>query len=186
MGFYNFSDTDEFAIEEIISKAQDVCVLDQLSVSNCTGITNSVLPSHLETCFRNLKSFPPTKASIFSTLTSRKEASFNFSPSKQNLNFGYTYSHDKKGVEEKSKDESVSSPPFTPSSSEKSSMFSIFKPVQKDGSKKHSPLRSFSSPSPSPPWSRGCLWCSPKKKEEKKKSKENFMPSHCSPKKNFT
>ncbi|QCD90930.1 hypothetical protein DEO72_LG4g1891 [Vigna unguiculata] len=175
VGFYDFSDTDnESAIEEIISQAQDACVLDQLSAINCAGITNSVLPSHLETRFRNLKSFPPTKARTFPTPTSRNEPSFNFSSSKQNPDSGYTSSHDKKGVEEKAKDESVSSPPFTPSSSEESSMSSIFKPAQKNGSKQHSPLRSSGSPSPSPPRRRGCLWCSPKKKEQKKKGKENW------------
>ncbi|WVZ14477.1 hypothetical protein V8G54_012043 [Vigna mungo] len=114
-------------------------------------------PSHLETRFRNLKSFLLTKAYTFPTSTSRNKASFNFLPSKQNPDFGYTYSHDKKGVEEKPKDEFVSSPTFTPSSSEKSLMSSIFKPKQKDGSKKHSPLRSFNSPSPSPPQRKGCL-----------------------------
>ncbi|KAK7367108.1 hypothetical protein VNO80_09117 [Phaseolus coccineus] len=174
VGFYDFSDTDnESAIEEIISQAQDACVLDQLSAINCSGITNSVLPSHLETRFRNLKSFPPTKARTIPTPTSRNDASFNFSPSKQDPDSGYTSSHDKKGVGEKSKDGSVSSPPFTPSS-EESSMSSIFKPAQKEGPKQDSPLRYSSSPSPSPPRRRGCLWCSPKKKEQKKKCKENW------------
>ncbi|CAJ1930888.1 unnamed protein product [Sphenostylis stenocarpa] len=174
VGFYDFSDTDnESAIEEIISQAQDACILDQLSAINCSGITNSVLPSHLETRFRNLKSFPPTKPRSIPTPSPRNHASFKLSPSKQNPDSGYTSSHDKKEVGEKPKDGSVSSPPFS-TSSEESSMSSIFKPAQKDGSKKDSPLRSSSSPSPSPPRRRGCLWCSPKKKEQKKKSKENW------------
>jgi len=174
VGFYDFSDTDnESAVEEIISQAQDACVLEQVSAINCSGITNSVLPSHLETRFRNLKSFPPTKARTIPNPTSRNEASFNFSPSKQNPDSGYTSSHDKKGVEEKPKDGSVSSPPFSPSSDE-SSMSSIFKSAKKEGSKQDSPPSASSSPSPSPPRRRGCLWCSPKKKEQKKKSKENW------------
>ncbi|TKY70161.1 hypothetical protein E2542_SST06448 [Spatholobus suberectus] len=172
VGFYDLSDTDESAVEEIISQAQDACVLDQLSAINCSATTDSLLPTHLETRFRNLKSFPPTKPKprTFSTLsptnpTNTNPQSPNFSPSKQNPRAG------KEGPREKPKDGSVSSPPFgsASASSPSSEESSMFRPTQKDGSKQNS----VSSNSPSPPRRRGCLWFSPKKKE-KKKSKENW------------
>ncbi|KAL5184703.1 hypothetical protein HKD37_17G048366 [Glycine soja] len=91
MRFYDLSDTDnDSAIEEIISQAQDAVVLDQVSTINSSAfIDDSLLPSHLETRFRNLKSFPPTKpkpntiakARTFSSnLSSANPQSPNFSP----------------------------------------------------------------------------------------------------------
>ncbi|KAL2963161.1 hypothetical protein AAZX31_17G185500 [Glycine max] len=91
MRFYDLSDTDnDSAIEEIISQAQDAVVLDQVSTINSSAFTDdSLLPSHLETRFRNLKSFPPTKpkpntiakARTFSSnLSSANPQSPNFSP----------------------------------------------------------------------------------------------------------
>jgi hypothetical protein len=56
------SDTDESAVEELISQAQDLCVLEQVSAINCSSFTDSsVLPAELESRFRKLKSFPLTK-----------------------------------------------------------------------------------------------------------------------------
>ncbi|KAG5098328.1 hypothetical protein JHK82_048182 [Glycine max] len=91
MRFYDLSDTDnDSAIEEIISQAQDAVVLDQVSTINSSAFTDdSLLPSHLETRFCNLKSFPPTKpkpntiakARTFSSnLSSANPQSPNFSP----------------------------------------------------------------------------------------------------------
>ncbi|KAG5060821.1 hypothetical protein JHK87_001850 [Glycine soja] len=200
VGFYDLSDTDnDSAVEEIISQAQDAVVLDQVSAINCSAFTDdSLLPSHLETRFRNLKSFPPTKpkpntiakARTFSSnLSSANPQSPNFSPPKQNPDSGYTSSHEKKSFREKTKDGSLSvsasSPPSASASasspcSDESSMSSLFKPKQKEeGSKQNSSVRS--SNSPSPPRRRGCLWFFPKKKKEeekekkkKKKSKQNW------------
>lgn len=56
------SDTDESAVEELISQAQDLCVLEQVSAINCSSFTDSsLLPAELESRFRKLKSFPVTK-----------------------------------------------------------------------------------------------------------------------------
>ncbi|XVF52191.1 hypothetical protein PTKIN_Ptkin04bG0244900 [Pterospermum kingtungense] len=58
--FSFLSDTDESAVEEVISQAQDLCVLEQLSAINCSAFTHSdsVLPSDLDSRFRRLKSLP--------------------------------------------------------------------------------------------------------------------------------
>ncbi|CAL1386671.1 unnamed protein product [Linum trigynum] len=56
--FGNLSDTDDSAVDELISQTQDLCVLEQVSKINCSGFNDSLLPSDLETRFRKLKSFP--------------------------------------------------------------------------------------------------------------------------------
>ncbi|KAL1315879.1 uncharacterized protein [Arachis hypogaea] len=62
VGFFSdLSDTDDSAIDDIISQANDACLLDQISAINCSSFTDSsILPSHLESRFRKLKSFPAT------------------------------------------------------------------------------------------------------------------------------
>ncbi|CAL1373793.1 unnamed protein product [Linum trigynum] len=57
-GFGNLSDTDDSAVEELISQTRDLCVLEQVSKINCSDFNDSLLPSDLETRFRKLKSFP--------------------------------------------------------------------------------------------------------------------------------
>ncbi|KAB1200993.1 hypothetical protein CJ030_MR0G005317 [Morella rubra] len=60
--FSYLSDTDESAVEELVSQAQDLCVLEQVSAINCSSFTDSSgLPTELESRFRKLKSFPLTK-----------------------------------------------------------------------------------------------------------------------------
>lgn len=85
VGFTDLSDTDESLIDEIISQAQDSCILDQLSALNCASFTDSSLPTHLESRFRNLKSFPPTKPNRTNTAPPPPHHSKaqNFSPSKE-------------------------------------------------------------------------------------------------------
>ncbi|GLT74911.1 hypothetical protein SLA2020_466760 [Shorea laevis] len=96
------SDTDESAVEELISQAQDLCVLEQISAINCSSFTDSALPTDLESRFRRLKSFPVAKPGPKSSentsnskalLHSKSElgkseyvgagGNINFSPSKQ-------------------------------------------------------------------------------------------------------
>ncbi|KAJ1396863.1 hypothetical protein SESBI_32255 [Sesbania bispinosa] len=181
VGFCDLSDTEESAVEEIISQAQDACVLDQLSAINCAGITHSVLPSDLDSRFRKLKSFPAkrttpppydAKARSFSTLNS--------------TNLHDPLKDGKRGLKGKPKHGSLS-PPFGSASgsshtSEESSISSLFKPTQKDEGK-HSKQKSLSSPlrssnslmsSPSPPRKTGCFCLSSKQQQKmlKKAMKE--------------
>ncbi|XP_019051639.1 PREDICTED: uncharacterized protein LOC109113864 [Nelumbo nucifera] len=62
--FSFLSDSDESAVENIISQAKDLVVLEQVSAINCSGISDSVLPTELETRFRKLKSFPGAKPKL--------------------------------------------------------------------------------------------------------------------------
>ena len=89
MRFYDLSDTDnDSAIEEIISQAQDAVVLDQVSTINSSAFTDdSLLPSHLETRFRNLKSFPPTKPKPNTIAKARTFSSNLSSANPQSPNF---------------------------------------------------------------------------------------------------
>lgn len=55
--FLSDSDDDK-AVEELLSQAMDQSVLEQVAAINCSGFTDSVLPTHLEVRFQKLKSFP--------------------------------------------------------------------------------------------------------------------------------
>ncbi|KAI4365337.1 hypothetical protein MLD38_021330 [Melastoma candidum] len=57
--FSSLSDTDESAVDDLISQAEDLVALDHLSSLNLSSSHSSILPYHLESCFQNLKSFPP-------------------------------------------------------------------------------------------------------------------------------
>ncbi|KAI9083923.1 hypothetical protein K1719_034181 [Acacia pycnantha] len=155
-GFPDLSDTDESAIGEIISEAQDACVLEQVSAINCASFTDSVLPTDLESRFRKLKSFPVTKSKQIPKTSDHlvkgkagsssfsNEKTPQFSPSKEEgkmgldgkLRSGSMSDHsdiakDDKvefpPVKAKSKHGSVSSPSDSSNSSEESSMSSLFK-----------------------------------------------------------
>ncbi|OIV92933.1 hypothetical protein TanjilG_20595 [Lupinus angustifolius] len=182
MGFTDLSDTDESLIDQIISEAKDACLLEQISAINCSSFTDSVLPTHLESRFHKLKSFPLTKAQTFSTTQFTSTTPLNgnhkspdFSPSIEDPN-----ETTEKGLEAKAKSEL---------GSDESSNFSLFKSnPDEDKCKKQKPESgSLSSPlsisnsfmsSPSPPRKFGCFWCSPKKdsssSKKKKKNKENW------------
>ncbi|GAB2272906.1 hypothetical protein Dimus_007723 [Dionaea muscipula] len=62
--FSFLSDTDDSAVEEIISEAVDHCTLKQIAAINCSSFSDdSLLPPHLESRFRRLKTFPPPPTS---------------------------------------------------------------------------------------------------------------------------
>ncbi|KAJ0110956.1 hypothetical protein Patl1_02591 [Pistacia atlantica] len=175
--FGYLSDTDDSAVEDLISQAKDLSVLEQVSAINCSGFTDSVLPSELEQRFRKLKSFPATNAKPKSS----GEKSLQRSKSELNDSRGeceQEQSRDgKMGLEKKSElgyDSLTENEIF--------SDWKYFKEKSKRGSDS-APFssKSFSSPlsctnssrgSPSPPRKSGCFWCSPKKNIQPK-SKED-------------
>ncbi|XP_022136939.1 uncharacterized protein LOC111008511 [Momordica charantia] len=92
--FSFLSDTDDSAVEELLSQTHDLCVLEQVSAINCSGFTDSLLPSDLESRFRKLKSFPAAKSEARSGFDSKNRSTrcgggnsgddfAVFSPSKQ-------------------------------------------------------------------------------------------------------
>lgn len=74
--FSFLSDTDESAVDELVSQAQDLCVLEQVSAINCSSFVDSLLPTDLESRFRNLKSFPVTNSKPKVTSFARNESAF--------------------------------------------------------------------------------------------------------------
>ncbi|KAI3883418.1 hypothetical protein MKX03_031883 [Papaver bracteatum] len=58
--FSCFSESDESTVEDIISQAMDQCVLEQIVSINLSGISDTSLPTDLESRFSKLKSFPGT------------------------------------------------------------------------------------------------------------------------------
>ncbi|XP_058215915.1 uncharacterized protein LOC131326989 [Rhododendron vialii] len=185
--FVSDSSSDDGAVEELLNQAMDHSVLQQIAAINLSSFaSDSVLPTHLETRFRSLKSFPSTNPRT-STLSTNKNSSSSFNsklPSlrpltpKSNKN---SLSDDENenpfegnGLESKSGSGSGSSHSKARCEEEP-------EPDGKRGSNSKARSGSFLSPSdssnssmssPSPPKKTGCFWCSPKR-VSKKKSKEN-------------
>ncbi|KAL3333131.1 hypothetical protein AABB24_033281 [Solanum stoloniferum] len=78
--FSFLSDSDnEKAVEELLSQAMDQSVLEQVAAINCSGFTDSVLPTQLETRFRKLKSLPAAPATPKPSAVARNSKSFGSS-----------------------------------------------------------------------------------------------------------
>jgi hypothetical protein len=75
-----FSDSDEEkAIENILSQAMDHSVLEQIAAINCSAFgSDSVLPTHLETRFHKLKSFPSANSKSQSSNARKDFSSSSF------------------------------------------------------------------------------------------------------------
>ncbi|KAK1403004.1 Actin-binding protein like [Heracleum sosnowskyi] len=58
--FLSDSDDDK-KVDVLLSQAMDESVLEQISAINCSGFTDPILPTQLETRFSKLKSFPAAK-----------------------------------------------------------------------------------------------------------------------------
>ncbi|PIN13610.1 hypothetical protein CDL12_13757 [Handroanthus impetiginosus] len=139
---------DEKAVEELLSQAMDMEILDQVAAINCAGFSDSGLPSHLETRFQNLKSFPsnsPNSKKISSVNEKGFSACLKKSPDSRNCLY--------------------------PSKSSDIGSFSHFKKTpQKILGKKE--IKFPTKKCVSPPAKSGCFLCIPKKVSGKKK-KEN-------------
>ena len=71
------SDTDDSAVEELISQAKELSALEQIAAINCSGFADdsSTLPDDLESRFRRLKSLPPARPDPVSSKISKKKDS---------------------------------------------------------------------------------------------------------------
>ncbi|PRQ19214.1 hypothetical protein RchiOBHm_Chr7g0214771 [Rosa chinensis] len=77
MDFSHLSDSaEDSAVEDLLSQAKDHILLEQLSAINCSGFTDSVLPTDLESRFCRLKSFPVTKHNTTNSRPPQTTASF--------------------------------------------------------------------------------------------------------------
>ncbi|XP_057477133.1 uncharacterized protein LOC130764819 [Actinidia eriantha] len=116
--FLSDSSDHESAVEELLSQAMDHSVLEQVAAINCSAFTSdSVLPTHLETRFHKLKSFPATNP--------KPSSSFNSHSLSLNPQFDKSLSDDengKKGL--KPKLGSGSSPSKSSNSSPGNAIFS--------------------------------------------------------------
>uniref|UniRef100_A0A803PEL6 Uncharacterized protein n=1 Tax=Cannabis sativa TaxID=3483 RepID=A0A803PEL6_CANSA len=204
--FSFLSDTDDSAVEELISQTRDLCVLEQVSAINCSGFVDTLLPNDLESRFNRLKSFPardtkPTllpphggSARCVSDLTSKTESpdedSTIFSPSKRNpekviaskskLPIDSVESSLKNLGISTSKESNRGPISFSSNSSNSSPekvKFSVSKRGLDEKKRRRSRLQNRSFSSPSPPKRAGCLWCSPKKEAPRRRSKEDWSIS---------
>ncbi|XP_022871922.1 uncharacterized protein LOC111391024 [Olea europaea var. sylvestris] len=188
---------DEKKVDELLSQAMDLTVLEQVAAINCSGFNDSDLPSHLETRFQKLKSFPVEKSK--SDLLSTKSFNSSKTPEFKNRDLineakkvnpseeikGYfSDERSKEKMGSKSTENGLKKNPVgkncvSPTESfENESFPSLKKNAQGKMGKKQpkSPSSAswddFSGESLSPPAKTGCFWCSPKK-ASRKNSKEN-------------
>ncbi|WOG83075.1 hypothetical protein DCAR_0102249 [Daucus carota subsp. sativus] len=176
--FLSDSDDDK-KVDDLLSQVMDHSVLEQVSAINCSGFTDSVLPSQLETRFSRLKSFPAAKP--MSQISPVRPFSARLEPDskKKKSAQGDRSSVNEMGLDEtREKDLKSKSQHGVLDFDEEVSDFSIESDgwvEKKDGELSErlkvrtrsfrSPLdsRSSSGGSPSPPKGIGCFWCSPKR-----------------------
>ncbi|XP_050375653.1 uncharacterized protein LOC126793233 [Argentina anserina] len=192
---HHLSESDEdSAVEDLLSQAKDHVLLEQLASINCSSFTDdSVLPTHLESRFSKLKSFPAITAATTTASFRRNsispqnpdelkaplpkaQQSRNVSPPLKSPEFSpEKVVSSSKASKPKPKHGSLSSASNSSNSSPESATFSPAKRVsgKKQRSKSKSKSGRLSSPlgscnslredSPSPPRKAGCFWCSPKR-----------------------
>ncbi|KFK44927.1 hypothetical protein AALP_AA1G320900 [Arabis alpina] len=69
--FGYFSDTDDSAVEELVSQAKELSALEQVAAINCSSFTDSTLPDDIEARFRRLKSLPASRPDPVSSSSSK-------------------------------------------------------------------------------------------------------------------
>lgn len=191
---------DEKKVDELLSQAMDLTVLEQVAAINCSGFNDSDLPSHLETRFQKLKSFPveKSKSDFLSTKTFNSSKTTEFkkrdlineakkvNPSEEIKGYFSEEKSEEKMGSKSTENELKKNPDgkncVSPTTSFENESFPPLKknPHGKMGKKESKSPSSaswddFSSDSPSPPAKTGCFWCSPKK-ASRKNSKENRGP----------
>ncbi|ESQ34458.1 hypothetical protein EUTSA_v10009724mg [Eutrema salsugineum] len=88
------SGKDDLAVENLLSQAKDLYVLEQVAAINCSGFTDSVLPTNLETRFRRLKSLPVSRPDPVSS--SKRALSHSRSMTERNHENAFSASGDEK------------------------------------------------------------------------------------------
>lgn len=183
--FSFLSDSDnEKAVEDLLSQAMDQSVLEQVAAINCSGFTDSVLPTQLETRFRKLKSLPAAPATPKPSAVARNSKSFGSSefpntPKTKKIDDENEKIEgspvEAKGSKVNLEDGFVEKQTKSTVSSIENDVFSITTNGKRGNKSSSGPISSPSDSSKdclSPPAKTGCFWCSPKKGFNKK-GKEN-------------
>lgn len=183
--------TDESAVEQILAEAMDHCVLEQIAAINCSSFSHSLLPSHLESRFQRLKTFPsssshPSKPHLAPDSANELNNSVNESSNSANelSNSTKPISDDFEKTPEKernSKGKSRTGYLSSPSGSSNSSSGYLNSPkfrVKQGGKKGKNENSSISSSLSSDSSTKrgvktGCFWCSPKRVSRKKSVTRN-------------
>lgn len=183
--FSHLSDTDDSAVEDLVSQAKDLCVLEQVAAINCSSFAadDSILPSDLESRFRKLKSFPVSKpqTALQSSSYRKTEPALDEEarpkPGAKPEDPRGNGRRDSSGSDSwnSSAEDAIFSPPKG-NPEEKSPRESatthdpVYSPTYHYDSRKKS-----KSPSPSPPRKGGCFWCSPKKPTPRKRDESRAI-----------
>lgn len=179
------SDTDESAVDQILAEAMDHIVLEQVAAINCSSFSNSTLPSHLESRFQRLKTFPSSskpkpQLNPSNSMTQLKGSSNELKDEKP-ISDDYEKTPAKeKSSEGKSRSGHVSSPSDSSNSPSGHGNSPKFRSQSGDGKVKKGKsqsgslsFRSNSSSSSTETVKSGCFWCSPKKVSRKKSGSRN-------------
>ncbi|XP_030515263.2 uncharacterized protein LOC115728992 [Rhodamnia argentea] len=186
--FSCLSDTDDSAVEDLISQTKDLCVLEQIAAINCSSFSanDSLLPSDLESRFRKLKSFPLSKPQTTLQSSSNRKTELTLD--------GQTRPKPDAKPEDLLGNGRDSLGSDSGNSTAEDAIFSPLKgnPEEKsprESTTKHDPVYSptyhydrwkkskskSKSPSPSPPRKVGCFWCSPKKPTPRKRDESRAI-----------
>ncbi|XP_042487556.1 uncharacterized protein LOC122067787 [Macadamia integrifolia] len=197
--FSYLSESNDSEVEEILAQAMDQSILEQVAAINCSGFSDSVLSTDLETRFRKLKSFPVTNQKqrtegnpfLSSNSMKREEpTSFNSHIKIPTSSFNEASADTQSQEQLQSSNKGKGSPDLfsdeenmfstSKKSSEKKGLKSKSKSKSKSGSTSSSPSASSdSSEVLSPPRQKCWFWCSPKKvsrrKEKQKKRVDGLL-----------
>ncbi|XP_030472144.2 uncharacterized protein LOC115690050 [Syzygium oleosum] len=196
--FSYLSDTDDSAVEELISQTKDLCVLEQIAAINCSSFAaaaaddggDTLLPSDLESRFRKLKSFPLSKpqTALRSSSNRKTEPALDGEArpkpdAKPEDPRGNGRGSSGSDSWNSSAEEVVFSPavrnPDEKSRGEHTVEYDpVYSPTYHSDTSKKSKSKTKAkakSPSPSPPRKAGCFWCSPKKPTPRKRDESRAI-----------
>ncbi|KAK6947284.1 hypothetical protein RJ641_000757 [Dillenia turbinata] len=172
--FSSLSDSgDEAAVEEILAQAMDLTVLEQVAAINCSSFSHadSVLPSHLESRFSKLKSFPPPNPKSHSLCLNKTPSPKSVNQPKLNNSIGENTNSDSYSDAEIEHFSPFQENPIRENGSKSKSKS---KPKPKSLSSLSRSSSSSSNGSLSPPPKSGCFWCSPKRDSRRKSQKDRI------------
>ncbi|KAK1262108.1 hypothetical protein QJS04_geneDACA008972 [Acorus gramineus] len=135
---------EDSAVEAIVAQAKDLVVLEHLASLNTAHISESELPTDLETRFRKLKSFPQTHQKLGTSprpINPTKQQTPTSPEKEHQIDPTEPHLESERSAESKAKDLDFDFPPKS---------------------------RPFREESPSPPRQTCCFWLSPKRASKKR------------------
>ncbi|CAL9089524.1 uncharacterized protein LOC135623528 [Musa acuminata AAA Group] len=167
----HLSDTDDDAVNAVIAEAADLCALEQIAALNTAHLSDStLLPSHLESRYRKLKSLPASLPNLSTPHPPYPPEKENF-PDALELNCARTQPNspaDPRKPEEPIAGRDGRKAEIFPLDNEVAANKAESKPKSGFGSSPSFSFDSSGESSPSPPRQRCCFGYSPKRAQRRK------------------